>query len=91
VQALTCLRATDDESEHARVSEPAESERFELPSYYVDTAHVRRQPFTVHLMLGRVDPQGEIEPSLHVTLSPEFCRHLGALLLAAAERTVDDE
>jgi len=62
----------------------------QIPSYYVDTAHVRRQPFTVHLLLGSIDPQGDVSPSLHVSLNPDFCRQLGALLLAAAERVAEE-
>ena len=71
--------------------ETSESRTVELPSVYVDTAHVRRQPFTVHLLLGNLDLHGDVSPSLHVTLSPAFCRQLGEMLLAAANASPDGE
>jgi len=73
------------------VVESPESRTVELPSCYVDTAHIRRQPFTVHLLLGNLDLHGDVSPSLHVTLSPTFCRHLGEMLLAAAAAAADGE
>lgn len=71
-------RDTDD------VAETSESP-IALPSFYVDTAHIRRQPFTVHLLLGNMDVHGDVSPSMHLTLSPAFCRHLAGMLIAAAE------
>jgi hypothetical protein len=66
------------------MSNPTESSVIELPSFYVDTAQITRQPFTVQVVLGKLDMAGRAAPSLHLTLSPEFCQRLGELLIAAA-------
>ena len=73
------------------VADLIESRTIELPSVYVDTAHIRRQPFTVHVLLGSLDLHGDVSPALHVTLSPAFCRQLGEMLLAAANAAPDGE
>jgi hypothetical protein len=55
----------------------------QLPSLYVDAAHLTRQPFTVQAVLGKLDMEGNFMPAVHLSLTPEFCRRLGALLLEA--------
>jgi hypothetical protein len=56
----------------------------QLPTFYVDAVQVSRQPFTVQVLLGKLDMVGEVHPSLHLTLSPGFCQRLGEILLEAA-------
>jgi len=63
---------------------PDASNVIQLPSFYVDAAQINRQPFTVQVVLGKLDMGNRVAPALHLTLSPGFCQRLGEMLLAAA-------
>jgi hypothetical protein len=70
---------------NALVTPPTDTSNvIQLPSFYVDAAQINRQPFTVQVVLGKLDMGNRVAPSLHLTLSPGFCQRLGEMLLAAA-------
>ncbi len=73
--------------------EPTEEPR--LPRLYVDVAQVHIQPYSVHLLLGSNDVEGQPEAQVHITMSPGFAKHfndaLSKALKSLEESTKNDE
>jgi len=57
-----------------------------IPAFYVDAVHAAALPFTVQLVLGNADMEGQIKPCVHLTLSPEFAAHLADVIRESLER-----
>jgi hypothetical protein len=61
-------------------SNGADPNTVQIPALYVDAVHLAVQPFTVQVVLGNADMNGQIKPCIHLTMSPEFAAHLAEMI-----------